>query len=259
MFRNPREVAPDSVSSEFSQILKPLPVISWGQLAMHYLGVPAGAGDHMFVVRDEHYQTAIQKLKDSGFPQAPPDRRAAPEIMESLPDPQAVLDEINKGYERLDRYCMSFQFPPHLPFSGDQIFLIPNSFAHLQLDNLGMTSNPLSQRAQPKQYEVYGNLFYPLEAVLVESFVKGVIHDIEEVGYSSWQLLLNAWISMMRGYLEVNNDILDNCADERAVEWYSTHFGRIHEAQYGGWDLRVSKRLGSGKEMPVDMRRNPIS
>jgi hypothetical protein len=215
----------------------------------------------MFVVRDEHHQTAIQKLKDSGFTQAPPDRRPAPEIMESLPDPQAVLDEINKGYERLDRYCTSFQFPPHLPFSGDQIFLIPNSFAHLPLDNVDMTSNQSNQsnqKAQPKQYEVYGNLFYPLEAALVESFVKGVIHDIEEVGYSSWQLLLNAWVSMMRGYLEVNNDILDDCADERAVEWYSTRFGRIHEDQYGEWDLRVSKRLGSGKEMLVDMRGNPI-
>ncbi|KAL4942111.1 hypothetical protein BDV06DRAFT_212144 [Aspergillus oleicola] len=213
---------------------------------MYHLGVPTGAGDHMFVVRDEHHQTAIQKLKDSGFTQAPPDRRAAPEIMEFLPDPQAVFDEINKGYERLDRYCTSFQFPPRLPFSGDQIFLIPNSFAHLPLDNLGIPSNLSSQMAQPKQYEVYGNLFYPLEAALVESFVKGVVHDIEEVGYSSWQLLLNAWISMMRGYLEVNDDILDNCADERT-------------AQYGGWDLRVSKRLGSGKEMPVDMRGNTIS
>lgn len=106
---------------------------------------------------------------------------------------------------------------------------------------------------------MYGNLIYPLEAALAESFVKGVIHDIEEVGNSSWQLLLYAWISMMRGYLEVNNDILDNCADERAVEWYNTHFGRIHEVQYGEWDLRVSKRLGSGKEMPVDMRGNSIS
>ncbi|KGO63856.1 hypothetical protein PITC_054820 [Penicillium italicum] len=171
--------------------------------------------------------------------------------MESLLDPQAVLDEINKGYERLDRYYISFQFLPYLLFSGDRIFLIPNSFAHLPLDNVDMTLNQSNQKAQSEQYEVYGNLFYPLEAVLVESFVKGVIHDIDEVGFSSWQMLLNAWISMMRGYLDVNNDTLDDCADERVVEWYSTHFGRIHEDQYGEWDLRVTKRLGSGKEMPV--------
>ena len=33
---------------------------------------------------------------------------------------------------------------------------------------------------------------------------------------------VKAWIAMMVSYLEVNNDILDNCADEQAKEWYST-------------------------------------
>lgn len=170
----------------------------------------------MFVVRDEHYQTAIQKLKDLEFIQAYPDRRPAPEILASLPDPQAALDEINKGYERLDRYCTPFRFPPRLPFSGDQIFLMPNSFVHLPLVNLDTTSDHSSQRTQPQQYEVHGNLAYPLEAALVESFVKAIIDGIEEAGYMPWWLLLNAWIAMMVCYLEVNNDILDGCADEQA-------------------------------------------
>lgn len=133
-----------------------------------------------------------------------------------------------------------------------------NSFAHLPLENPDMTSNPSSETAQPKKYDVYDNLFNLLEAALVESFVKTVIDDIDEVGYSSWQSLLIAWIAIMRGYLEVNNDMLDNCAEERAVEWYSTHFGRIREVKYGSWDLRVSKHLGSGKEMPVDMKGNAV-
>ncbi|OQE44996.1 hypothetical protein PENCOP_c002G06395 [Penicillium coprophilum] len=213
---------------------------------MYYLGVPIGAGYHMFVFRDEHYQAAIQKLKDSGFPQAPPDRRPAPDILESLPDPQAALGEINRGSERLDRCCTSFQIPSYLPLSGDQVFLIPNSFAHLPLENLDSS------------YEVYENLFYPLESALVESFVKAVIDASDEAEGSSWHLLLNAWIAMMRGYLEVNNDILDDCADGRAVEWYSTHFGRNHEAEHGVWDLRVSKRRGSGREISHDMRGNPL-
>lgn len=54
--------------------------------------------------------------------QAPPDRRPAPEIMESLPDPQAVLDDINKGYQRLDRYCTSFQFSSRLRSVGTKYF-----------------------------------------------------------------------------------------------------------------------------------------
>ncbi|KAJ5555218.1 hypothetical protein N7535_007658 [Penicillium sp. DV-2018c] len=260
MIRKPRQVEPDHVSSAFSQMLKPLPVLIWGQLAMAHLGVPVVTGQCMFVVRDEHYQTAIQKLKDSGFPQAPPDRRPAPEVLESLPDPEAVLEEINKGYQRLDRYCSSFQFPPHFPYSGDQMFLMPNSFAHLPLQKGDMSlDQPDQKKAQSKQYDVYGNLFYPLEAALVESFVKGVYHDNDEIGHCSWQTLLSAWIGMMVAYLEVNNDILDDCADERAVQWYSTEYSRIHEEQYGPWDHRVSKRLRSGREMPVDMRGNHVS
>jgi hypothetical protein len=63
---------------------------------------------------------------------------------------------------------------------------------------------------------------------------------------------------MMVGYLDVNNDILDLCENHRAVEWESVHFGRVREARYGPWDRRITKRLGSGKEMPVDMRGNPV-
>lgn len=59
-------------------------------------------------------------------------------------------------------------------------------------------------------------------------------------------------------YLEVDNGILDHCQDEQAVEQYSHNFGRIHETNLGPIDRRVSKRLSSGKEMPIDMRGNCI-
>lgn len=111
---------------------------------------------------------------------------------------------------------------------------------------------------QKKQFDTYGNLHYPLEAALVESFVKAAIDEEKDTGFSSWGQSLETWVSMMSAYLEVNNDILDNCLDEQAVDWYSTKFGRIREAKFGPMDRRISKRLGSGKEMPVDMRGNPI-
>jgi hypothetical protein len=63
---------------------------------------------------------------------------------------------------------------------------------------------------------------------------------------------------MMTAYLEVDNDILDSCSNERAVKWFSVTYGRIHEEKFGPLDRRVSKRLGSGREMPVDMRGNPL-
>src|SRR5699024_5101261 len=127
----------------------------------------------------------------------------------------------------------------------------PNLFnaQHLRIFTTGqsrhMASDPSSQGAQPQQYEVHGNVAYPLEAALVESFVKAIIDGIEGAEYSTWWSLLNAWIGMIVSYLEVNNDILDECADEQAKEWYSTHFDRIREAKYGPWDLLDSKRLSS--------------
>lgn len=92
----------------------------------------------------------------------------------------------------------------------------------------------------------------------MESFVKAAIDEETEPGFSAWRESLISWVSLIRGYLEVNNDILDDCPDKQAVEWFSNHFGRIHEAKFGPMDLRVSKRLGSGKEMPVDIRGNPL-
>ena len=63
---------------------------------------------------------------------------------------------------------------------------------------------------------------------------------------------------MMVGYLDIGNDILDTCEDQPAVEWFSAQFGRGHEATFGPFDRRITKRLGSGKEMPVDMRGHSL-
>lgn len=63
----------------------------------------------------------------------------------------------------------------------------------------------------------------------------------------------------MVGYVEVSNGILDNCADERAVEWHSVNFGQIREENFGPFDRRVSKRLGSKRDMSVDTRGKEAS
>lgn len=64
---------------------------------------------------------------------------------------------------------------------------------------------------------------------------------------------------MMVGYLGLENDVLDDCSDEKVLTWYSTHFGRLYESKYGPFERRISKRLGSGKELPVDMSGRDVS
>lgn len=168
--------------------------------------------------------------------------------MEHLPDPQGVLKEINDGYKGLDQSSTTFNYPNSSPEKGEQVILIPNSFAHL----------PLRPAYPTNQYGKYNNIIYPLEWPLIESFVKAALDDEKENNITSWGESLRSFISMMVGYLDITNDILDACEDQAAVEWFSAQFGRGHEATSGPFDRRITKRLGSGKEMPVDMRGHSL-
>lgn len=213
----------------------------------------------MIVVRDDDYSDAIERLESGGFHRSVPDRSPPPEIMGSHPNPQQMLEEINAGYKRLDRFCAVFNYPHGDPAEKDlQVYVIPGSFAHLPPEDCSRFTKEVRDTTSAEGFEIYGNLHYPLEGALVESFVKAGIDEEKDTSFSAWDESLRSWISLMVGYLEVDNDILDNCQDKRAVEWYSCNFGRIHEANFGPINRCVSKRLGSGKEMPVDMRGNPI-
>ncbi|KAJ8061414.1 hypothetical protein OCU04_009235 [Sclerotinia nivalis] len=213
----------------------------------------------MIVVRDDDYTAAIEKLERAGFDRSIPNRAPAPEIMEDHPNPQQMLEEINAGYKRLDQSCAVFDYPYCDPAEkGLQVYLFPNSFAHIFQENNPRPSTETRGTAPAKRFNTYGDLQYPLEQALVESFVKAAIDEETETGFSAWGGTLRSWLSLMTGYLEVDNDALDHCPDKLAVEWYSHNFGRVREAKFGPFDRRISKRLGSGREMPIDMRGNPI-
>ncbi|PGH34965.1 hypothetical protein GX50_02204 [[Emmonsia] crescens] len=98
------------------------------------------------------------------------------------------------------------------------------------------------------QYDTYGNILYPHRQTLLESLIRATVVEETNAGFTSWAASMKAWVSMMVGYLGVENDILDDCLDEQVATWYSTHFGRIHESKYGPFNRRISKHaLGLGK------------
>ncbi|PLB52187.1 hypothetical protein P170DRAFT_444229 [Aspergillus steynii IBT 23096] len=260
MFRRPRQTEPDGLSTRLSETLQPITVIPWSALAMWYLGVPIAVGAPIIVVQDDDYPAAIARLESAGFTRSVPNRTPAPEIMEDHPNPRQMVEKINAGYKRLDRSCAVFDYPHGDPEEkGLQLYLFPDSFAHLfPEENIPGPSAEVKDTAPTERFNAYGNLRYALEQALVESFVKAAIEEESETGFSAWGESLRGWVSMMTGYLEVDNDVLDHCSDQQAVEWYSHNFGRIREAKFGPMDRRISKRLGSGKEMPIDMRGNRI-
>ncbi|GLI76978.1 hypothetical protein PoHVEF18_005260 [Penicillium ochrochloron] len=243
---------------EACRVLEPLPVVAWGPLALAHLGVPILIGIHILVVRDEAFEHAARKLLDSGFKLTSPNRNPAAEILESLPDPEKVLEEIHSGYKSLDQSSRTFDYPAELPERKEQLFLIQNSFSHFN-----MTSAITSEIMQPTEYDIYRNILYPLERALVESLVNFVLDEEGLDSESLWRImtwseLLRAWISIMVGYLTLDTDIIENSEDRRAATWYSMMFGRIYEEKNGPMDRRVTKRLGSGEEMSHDMSGAPI-
>lgn len=119
-----------------------------------------------------------------------------------------MLKEINNGYKGLDQSSTMFNYPITSPEKEEQVVLIPNSFARLPLRPADTTS----------QYDKYNNILYPPEWALIESFAKAAVDDEKENNITSWGELLRSWIFMMVGYLDVNNDILDNCEDQPAGE-----------------------------------------
>lgn len=215
----------------------------------------------MVVVQDDDLERAACNLVESGFTLSAPNRNPAPEILADHPDPQDVLRQVNEGYERVDSSCKTFDCPGHLIGGFQQVLLIPSSFANLSIgvDPTTKVDATSATFATTTRFTTYSNILYPQPRTLLESFVRAAIDEETDASFTSWAASMEAWISMMVGYLGLENYALDDCSDEQVSTWFSTHFGRLYESQHGPFDRRISKRLGSGKELPVDMSGRDVS
>jgi hypothetical protein len=168
-----------------------------------------------------------------------------------VPHMRKAREELDAGYQS----TTWFNYPA-LYNCTDQVVLVLSSYAHLSVSTV--TPIASARTLAVHEYNVYSNLFYPLERTLLESFVKVILRDGDGTTTSLWGYSLRASIAHMVGYLEVNNDAVDEYPDKEVVEWFSHHFGRKYELKFGSLDRRISKRFGSGREMPVDMRGHPV-
>lgn len=124
----------------------------------------------MVVVRDKdhHSSLAIQKLQNAGFNLAEPSRRPRLEVLWALSNPKSVVKEINSRHKYLGQFTKTLDYPARLPRprkKPKQVELIPNSFA--DLDNMDPSVIFESQSAV---YDRYGNVLYPSERTLMESW-----------------------------------------------------------------------------------------
>lgn len=140
----------------------------------------------MIVVRDGDYIAAIQKPELAGFTKSAPNRAPALAMMETYPNAQQMLEEINAGYRRWDWSCIVFDYPRDGRTEGYmQLYLLPDSFAHVFPDSQD-PSFQVEGTALTQHFQKYGNLDYALVSVLMESLVKAAIDEESEIGFSAW-------------------------------------------------------------------------
>ncbi|KAF3400451.1 hypothetical protein DPV78_004944 [Talaromyces pinophilus] len=139
-----------------------------------------------------------------------PNRNPTPEILADHPDPRAVLGQVNEGYERVDSICKTFDCPSHSIECFQQVLLIPNSFANLPIVVVAMQNSSTNA-----QYNIYSNILYPHARILLESLVRATIDPETSAGFTSWAASMEAGISIIVEYLGPDNDVLDDCSDEK--------------------------------------------
>ena len=170
-------------------------------------------------------------------------------MLESHPDPAAVIRKTHAGWARRDKAAVVFDKPNKSSQWDIPIVLLTNSFAHLPFRYVTFNDDGTILSLNDHYHE-YKNLYHPLESCLLEGLVAAAI-DEEKVKLSSlWGGTLKAWISMMGLYLEVDNDALDDCPDPSLLEWYSERYGQIREEKHGPWDRRIRKDLVLGRKCP---------
>ncbi|KAJ5669409.1 hypothetical protein N7462_010479 [Penicillium macrosclerotiorum] len=226
---------PDTVCSSLQKVLDPVVFFPWGGLALRYLGIQIDFDTHMIAIRDEDYDIANQKLKAAGYATATPDRRRVFDLMNEDPTPVEVVRRFNADNERIDLLSTMFTYPAEDPSIGAKLVLIQNSFACLPLHGSPSTPTPANPgpSVDTEKYDTHGTIIYPLEQVLLESFVRAAIDEEFEMGNSTWLVLLKTWITIMIRHLPVDKTILDDCADHTIPDWYRGQFGRMFDANGG--------------------------
>lgn len=147
------------------------------------------------------------------------------------------MKDINNGYKSLDQSTTTFDYPIRRSQLDAQVFLMPSSFAELDMSPITSSSTA---------YGVYGSVLYPSERTLMEDG-DGALVPEGHAQISGWGYSLRALISQTVRYLGIKEDIIDNSDERRAINWYSKQFGRIYVDKNGPMDRRLSKRLGSGE------------
>ncbi|KAN0070899.1 hypothetical protein V8E54_011064 [Elaphomyces granulatus] len=223
-----------------AKALNPIKAVVWGEMAMIYLGVPIIPNSFMLIPAEKDFAAAVKKLEDAGF-------HRTPWTYGTTVDPKIITDPTtlrvhkrqSKKYERFDHHSVRFNFPSSFDIK-ETVVLLESCYANLSPPSDGQIS--IAPYLSIPQFSVDGNLYYPNELVLMESFIRVLL--VEKAAgnmKNDWSLLLSVWIiSYICGWLDVGVDALDDCEDDRVRDWYNKNIMR----DQGGLNRAINKRTG---------------
>jgi hypothetical protein len=192
----------------------------------------------MLVPTEEDFLTAVKKLEDAGFHRTPWSYATVdPELLGTDPITLKIHRREIQKRERFDQHSVRFHFPSSFNIR-EKVVLLQSRYVHLSPPSAEQIS--IAPHLPAQQFFVNGNLYYPNEVVLLESFIRVILEE-KAAGMYNWSALLSAWaISYVCGLLDVDVDALDTCEDERVRDWYNKKIRR----DQGGLNRAINKRTG---------------
>ncbi|KJZ71367.1 hypothetical protein HIM_09250 [Hirsutella minnesotensis 3608] len=207
--------------------LGPIQGLLWGERAMAALGVRLVCEHYMIVIRDADFDDAVQRLRSAGFENWPWSYGSLEPNFYQGRLKENIYRHIVKDFADLDKNSARFLFPSEKQMTA-KVALLPSSYAHIRFDSA--TESAVSRN---------GNILYPNAAVLLQSVVQTLIREPVD---GMWASALNMWaISYIYGQLMLGDDVLDECDDDGARDWFNES---IQRSGKGIDRITCTKRLG---------------
>ncbi|EPE32004.1 hypothetical protein GLAREA_12086 [Glarea lozoyensis ATCC 20868] len=211
-----------------ANVLQPLQVVVWGELALGYLGVPTVLNDYMFGVSDEELDMAEHKLISAGFVRQTWSFCSTrdPENMKNHPRWQQWYANKRTAYQNFDSVTRRFDYPDESRHVTRTI-LLPTSYLRLSISDPGQAgyADPTPSLSQPAFY-IDANLHWPNVVMLLQS----ILMVIEEESYAprlDFVGLLKAWaFTYLVNDLSLRHDVLDSCRDATLKEYFDKKTNR---------------------------------
>lgn len=171
----------------------------------------------MFIVSDDKMDEAVQLLNKAKF-------RLRTWSIRSKADPATLPDwlrtmhtEAAAKWMSLDRNAIKFDFPlDATEFELSRVVLLRPSYIGI---------SPPTTESEAAEFTFLDGMWIPSKYRLLESIAR---LRVKGDATRAWAGLLDVWVvTYIYGMTEAPDDILDNCGDQKIIDWFNENIRRF--------------------------------